>query len=176
MRKWTGAMMLTAILGMAPAAEALELRAGVVRQDFESLWAAGTEFERDWAINAELAFDPLLSVLGGEVGPFIGGTLAPGGEVDKVYAGLGLTFSANFLFLRVGLGGAYHNGDTDDPDRTMDRRQFGSRLLFHIPAEVGVWVTDFVSASLYFDHVSNGGADRPNPGMDTLGIRLGVRF
>lgn len=165
-----------ALLLAPTATQALELRGGPLRQDFASLWAAGPAHERDWAVNAELAFDPVGAVLGGRLIPFVGGTVAPGTEVDKVYAGLNWELSSDRLFLRLGLGAALHDGETENPATFGRRRQFGSSLLFHVPVEIGARVTERLSISAYFDHMSNAGLADLNPGLDTAGLRLGWRF
>ncbi|HYC06031.1 MAG TPA: acyloxyacyl hydrolase [Azospirillaceae bacterium] len=173
------AAILAVVCGLithAPAADATEIKAGVVRQDFSSLWAAGPEFERGWGLNGEIEFDPVVDLIGLDLSPYVGGTLTPGSEVDKVYAGLGLELGAGPMFFRLGLGAALHNGDTEDPDDFFSRRQFGSQVLFHIPVEAGVGIVPGVRVSLYFDHMSNAGLADYNPGMDTLGLRIGLGF
>ncbi len=171
------ALVVATTLSLSPvAAPALELRGGVLRQDFASWWAAGRTYERGWALNAELAFDPVGGLIGGRVIPFVGGTLAPGSEVDKVYAGLNWELSGEVAFLRLGIGAALHNGETENRATFGRRRQFGSSLLFHVPFEAGVRVTERLSLSAYFDHMSNAGTSDFNPGMDTIGARLGWRF
>jgi lipid A 3-O-deacylase len=52
----------------------------------------------------------------------------------------------------------------------------GSRVLFHIPAEVGYRFDDHNSLSAYFEYMSNAYTVSPNEGMDRLGIRYGYRF
>ncbi|QJE73608.1 acyloxyacyl hydrolase [Aerophototrophica crusticola] len=167
------AALLLAIPGMAGAGE---LRLGLLRQDFTSFWAAGRNFERAWALNAEWAADPLGRVIGGELIPFAGGTWAPGKELDRLHAGLNWQLSADRAFLRLGLGVAVHNGKTNDPDSYGRRRQMGSRFLFHVPVEVGFRLDQRLSLSAYFDHVSNANLDDINPGIDTAGLRVGLRF
>ena len=165
---------LTLLSGVAAAAE---LRGGVVRQDFQDLWAAPAKQERAWGLNAEWGFDPLGRLLGGDVAPFVGATWTPArGKVDKAYAGISLEWNLEPAILRLGLGGVVHNGKVDDPATNGIRRQFGSRVLFHIPVELGLAVAPGTRLSLYFDHMSNAGLARLNPGMDSLGIRIGWRL
>lgn len=171
------AFLLLSLLAGACAAAAGELRGGVVRQDFKDLWAGPAEFERAWGLNAEWGFDPFGRILGGTLAPFAGGTWTPaGGKVDKAYAGLSLEWALQSAFLRLGLGGAVHNGRIDDPATFGTRRQFGSRVLFHIPVELGVSVTPRTRLSLYFDHMSNARLARWNPGLDSLGLRITWRI
>lgn len=168
-----GATLLTFPPAAAPA---VELRGGMLRQDYASWWAVGRNYERDWAINAELAFDSLGALVGGRVIPFVGGTLAPGEEMDKLYAGLNWELSGEVAFLRLGIGATVHNGEAENRATFGRRRQFGSSLLFHVPIEAGIRVTERLSVSAYFDHMSNAGTSTFNPGMDTIGARLGWRF
>ena len=57
-----------------------------------------------------------------------------------------------------------------------DQKALGSRVLFHIPIEIGYRLSAKTSLSVYFDHVSNAYLAHANEGMDTLGGRLGYRF
>jgi lipid A 3-O-deacylase len=58
----------------------------------------------------------------------------------------------------------------------LDRKALGSRVLFHIPLEVGYRFDDHNSLSAYFEHMSKAYTVSPNEGMDRLGIRYGYRF
>ena len=163
--------------GAGPGAAAAELRGGVVRQDFQDLWAAPAEHERAWGLNGEWGFDPLGHLLGGELAPFAGGTWTPQRhKLDKAYAGMSLEWNFAPASLRLDLGGVVHNGKVDDPATYGRRRQFGSRVLFHIPVELGLAVAPRTRLSLYFDHMSNARLADLNPGMDSLGIRIGWRM
>ena len=53
-----------------------------------------------------------------------------------------------------------------------ERRNLGSRVLLHVSADLGTLITERFGASIYFDHVSNGGAwGRSNQGLETFGLR-----
>ena len=67
-----------------------------------------------------------------------------------------------------------HDGQLQLED--WDRKALGSRVLFHIPAEVGYRFDDHHNLSAYFEHMSNAYTVSPNEGMDRLGIRYGYRF
>ena len=170
------AALAAALCAVAGGAAGAELRGGVIRQDFKDLWAAPAEYERAWALNAEIGFAPLFTVLGGDFAPFAGATWAPGDNVDKLYGGLAWEFRLDTLFLRAGVGGVVHNGKVNSPTSFGTRRQFGSRVLFHVPVEIGVRVAERTRVSLYFDHMSNAKFSDFNPGMDSLGIRVGWSF
>ncbi|TMJ25437.1 MAG: acyloxyacyl hydrolase [Alphaproteobacteria bacterium] len=55
-------------------------------------------------------------------------------------------------------------------------KALGSRVLFHIPLEIGVQVTPNNRVALYYEHASNGFTAYPNPGLDNIGLRLAHRF
>jgi hypothetical protein len=57
-----------------------------------------------------------------------------------------------------------------------DRKALGSRVLFHIPVEIGYRLDEHNSLSAYFEHMSNAYTVDPNEGMDRLGVRYGYRF
>lgn len=175
------ASLLLAATGTAAPADAMEFRGGLLRQDAFSLWAIGTNRERAWAILAEVGFDPVARVLGGDIAPMVGGTLAPGRELDTAYAGLTWTLEGDAAFLRLGIGGLIHSGNLENRAAAARRRQLGSRVLFHVPVEVGLRLGPDGGAApswvgLYFSHMSNADLADPNPGMDNLGVRLGWRF
>lgn len=52
----------------------------------------------------------------------------------------------------------------------------GSRVLFHIPAEIGVHLDAHNDLSVYFEHTSNAYTQEYNEGMDRIGLRYGYRF
>ena len=77
------------------------------------------------------------------------------------------------IFFGLGLGAALHDGPLDERG---NRKALGSRVLFHVPLELG-WRWDrHSSVSLYFEHVSNAGLADENEGMDNVGVRYGYRF
>ncbi len=78
------------------------------------------------------------------------------------------------LFFAVGLGTAIHNGEKDASK--PDMKALGSRVLFHIPVEIGLRFDDHNSLSVYFEHTSNGYTQDFNEGLDRLGVRYGYRF
>jgi hypothetical protein len=152
-----------------------ELRGGVLAHDVGGLWS-GEHVEHGFDLNAELIFArgsrPLWL---GSLRPHLGATVNSRDYTSKLYAGGTWRFaSESGPFFEVGLGAAIHNGELETRDR--DRKQLGSRLLFRIPIELGLAVGERHSISLFFDHVSNAGLADENEGLDTLGLRYGVRF
>jgi lipid A 3-O-deacylase len=97
-----------------------------------------------------------------------------GGHTNLAYADLRYEREMRGgLFFGLGLGAAVHDGPLDD---RRHRQALGSRVLFHIPAEIGWRFDRHQSVSLYFEHVSNAGLAAKNEGMDNLGVRYGYRF
>ena len=66
--------------------------------------------------------------------------------------------------------------DFEDDLDLADRKALGSRILFHIPLELGLRLDDRNSVSVYFEHVSNGNLADANEGLDAIGLRYGRRF
>ena len=78
------------------------------------------------------------------------------------------------IFFALGLGAAVHDGNLAPTE--ADRKALGSRILFHIPAEIGWRWDGHNSVSLYFEHISNGYTQTYNEGLDAIGVRYGYRF
>lgn len=148
-----------------------ELRLGLLEHDI-GIW--GSESVEDGAaINGELAFRALTQFWGGSLRPVLGGSVSTEGRTSYGYADLRWEALWDKVFFGVGLGGAIH-----DSKLSWDRhrKDLGSRVLFHIPAELGYQFTPRHRLSLYFEHVSNAGLAHPNPGMDNIGLRFSHRF
>ena len=131
-----------------------EVKIGVLHHDTGGLWS-GFNRESGVDVNLEAIFSPDFQVLGGFIRRW---------QYDH----------ASGLFAGIGLGGAVHNGKLHLED--SDRKALGSRVLFHIPLEVGYRFDGKSALSVYFDHVSNAFLADENEGMDTLGMRYGYRF
>lgn len=163
----------------APAQEArpfsgLEFRGGVLAHDVPGLWA-GFRLESGIDINAELLFGQGLVLLGGRIRPAIGATVNTKGYTSKAYVDARWEIDLpHRLFFGIGLGAAVHDGLLDPTD--PDRKALGSRVLFHIPIEIGLRLDDRSSVSVYFEHMSNGNYSDSNEGLDSLGVRYGYKF
>ena len=168
--------------GPAQAGGVDEVRAGVLAQSFGG-WSP--DKEQGVGINLELLFaspDFLRAV--GSPRPHIGGSIATDGDAtSQIYAGLEWkAHLAQRLFVAGSLGGAVHNGETDAFDPAVDLPRLnntlflGCRALFRIGADLGYDITENVSASINWSHLSNAGLCDDNEGLDNLGVRLGYRF
>jgi len=176
---------LAAAVIIAPTARAGgidEVRIGAFAQG-EGGWAPAKEQGVGINIEALFAAPGFLRVLGAPR-PHIGASIATDSDAtSQIYAGLEWkAHLARRLFVAGSLGGAVHNGETDAFDPAVDiprlnnTQFFGCRALFRLGADIGVDLTDRVSASVHWDHISNAGLCVNNEGLDNLGIRLGYRF
>ena len=152
-----------------------ELRGGMVAHDVDGLWS-GFRLEKETAdINLEAIFSPSLPILWGAIRPAIGGTINTRGDTSNAYIDARWEIEApSGIFFALGVGAAVHNGhlDIDSPDR----KALGSRVLFHIPLELGYRFDAHNSLSVYFEHMSNAYLADNNEGMDFVGMRYGYRF
>lgn len=152
-----------------------ELRLGVLAHDVPDLWSGFSLEPADVAINAEAVLSPAFAFLGGTIRPAIGGSIAAGSGTSNAYIDARWQIEGpSGLFFGVGLGAAVHNGHLgiDDPER----KALGSRVLFHIPVEVGLRIDARNSISAYFEHMSNAYTASHNEGLDRIGVRYGYRF
>jgi lipid A 3-O-deacylase len=179
MRSALAALALLASLAVSGGAAAqsappaLEIRAGVLAHDVPGLWA-GFNREDGVDINAELLFGRGLPVLGGTIRPALGASVNTEGNTSRLYLDARWEIEFQRAFFGLGLGAAVHDGLLDPTD--PDRKALGSRVLFHIPLELGLRLDAHNSVSVYFEHTSNGNLARYNEGLDAIGVRYGYRF
>lgn len=184
MRKSACVLTVAAALGMgaacAPDLQAqeafgrgFELRAGVLAHDVPDLWS-GFNLESGVDINAEL-LGPGVAFLGGKLRPAIGASVNTAGDTSKAYLDARWEVDLRYgLFFGIGLGAAIHDGKLEPTE--PDRKALGSRVLFHVPLEIGYRFDERQSISVYFEHVSNGNTADYNEALDSIGIRYGFRF
>jgi hypothetical protein len=152
-----------------------ELKIGVLAHDVPDLWSGFRAEPNSADINIEALLSPSIAFLGGTIRPAIGGSLSTVGATSDGYIDARWQYETpSGIFFGLGLGAAVHDGQLQLED--WDRKALGSRVLFHIPAEVGYRFDDHNSLSAYFEHMSNAYTVSPNEGMDRLGIRYGYRF
>lgn len=152
----------------------LEIKGGVLAHDVPDLWS-GFQLEKGVDINVEALFGAGLPILGGSLRPAIGGSFNTSGYTSKVYADARWEIDLGpRVYFGLGLGAALHNGNLDPTD--PDRKALGSRVLFHIPFELGLRLDERQSISIYFEHTSNAWLAAHNEGLDSIGIRYGYKF
>ena len=150
------------------------VRTGILVHDV-TLWSR-SRAEGGVDFNAEAGFKfPDYPIFHGRLNSNLGFSLNNRGDTSKVYGGLlwEHIWDAG-IFLNLGLGLAVHNGqlETDDDNQ----KQLGSRILFRLPIEIGLYFTRHHGVSVMFDHASNAYLVDPNEGLDTIGLRYTYRF
>jgi lipid A 3-O-deacylase len=175
------ALVMAVLALVEPSAPALanglinELKIGVLAHDVPDLWS-GFQAEPDSAdINVEAIFSPSLTFLGGTIRPALGASINTQGYTSNVYLDARWQLEMNCgVFLGLGVGGTVHDGQLQL--KNFDEKALGSRVLFHIPVELGYRFDAHNSLSAYFEHMSNAYTVDPNEGMDRIGVRYGYRF
>ncbi len=151
-----------------------QLKFGVMAHDVADLWS-GFSRESGVDLNIEAVLAPSVDVLGGTLRPALGGSINTNGDTSKGY--IDLLWQYNFssgIFVATGVGAAIHDGKIHATH--AGRKALGSRVLFHIPLEIGYFLSPKTTFSVYFDHVSNAYTAHENEGLDTLGARFGYVF
>lgn len=153
------------------------LKIGVLAHDVPDLWS-GFQVERNAAdINIEAQFAAAWALPWGAVRPVIGGSINTRGDTSNGYIDARWQGDCpSGLFFGLGLGAAIHDGETGGPGSDPDKKWLGSRVLFHIPMEVGYHLDEHSDVSVYFEHMSNAYTQKYNEGMDRIGLRYGYRF
>lgn len=152
-----------------------EIKAGALAHDVDGLWSGFSREGEAVDLNAEVILSPSLPFLWGAIRPALGGTLSFQGDTSHVYLDARWEIeTSSGIFFAAGIGAAVHDGDLrlESPDR----KALGSRVLFHIPLEIGFRLDQHNSLSVYFEHLSNANLEDVNEGIDYLGVRYGYRF
>lgn len=169
------AMTVVGAGGRAAAGPLHEVRGGILAHDVPDLWSGFRREPQSIDLNVELTFSPSMPFLFGVLRPALGASINTRGGTSHGY--LDARWEIDLgprVFFATGLGAAIHDGETD---RTSGREKLlGSRVLFHIPFELGVRVDDRSSVSIYFEHTSNANTQSFNEGLDRVGVRYGFRF
>jgi lipid A 3-O-deacylase len=152
-----------------------EFKIGVLWHDVPGLWSGFQAEPNSADINIEALLSPSVAFLGGTIRPAIGGSISTVGATSDAYIDARWQYETpSGIFFGLGLGAAVHDGQLKLED--WDRKALGSRVLFHIPLELGLRLDDRNSVSVYFEHTSNANLATPNEGLDAIGLRYGRRF
>lgn len=177
-QRFVGLVFLTALGVPAPALAQFDLkdviyevRGGVLAHDVP-LWGSG-RVESGVAIHGEVAFAPSIKILGIDIRPVLGGSVATGGGTSLFYLDIRAELIVDRLFFAAGVGPAIHTGNLTNRG---GNKALGSRVLFHPSFEFGIQLTPANRVSIYYEHISSAYIARPNPGMDNLGLRVSHRF
>lgn len=109
--------------------------------------------------------------------PEIGTTLNLKGEDSLLHAGLTWTvplFDTPF-YVEGTFGAATHNGYLGN-EAPAGRRKYGCRVNFYERFGIGVNVSDNVTATIAYEHMSNAGLCEFNAGISNLGLKMGWKF
>ncbi|MDH5748920.1 MAG: acyloxyacyl hydrolase [Rhodospirillales bacterium] len=109
--------------------------------------------------------------------PHVGGSFNSAGDTNQAY--LGLTWDWSFwkgAFAEFSLGGAIHDGETDQGSAPLDRKELGCPVLFRESIGLGWRFQNRHSISLHLDHISNAKLCDTNEGLENVGIRYGYMF
>ena len=149
-------------------------RVGVLAHDVP-LWSRSRS-EGGIDLNAEVIFNyPEFSLFTGKIRPNLGFSVNSQGDTNTLYSGFLWEFNLDSgFFFNVGLGLAIHDGELEP--RYNDKKALGSRVLFRIPVEIGIFFAKHHGLSILFSHVSNAYLADPNEGLDSLGLRYAYRF
>jgi hypothetical protein len=151
-----------------------EIKTGALVHDMPG-FISGHQREHGVDLNLELIFSPSVNLLSGTLRPALGGTANFEGYTSQVYAyGRWERDFASGFFTATGVGGSWNNGELRLI--SYSHKALGSHLLFHLPFEFGWWISPRASLSLYYDHMSNAYLAHDNEGLDTLGVRYGIRL
>jgi hypothetical protein len=153
------------------------LKVGVLAHDVPDLWS-GFQVEHNAAdINIEAQFAAAWALPWGTIRPVVGGTINTRGDTSHAY--IDARWQGDLpcgIFFGLGLGAAIHNGEIGGHGSNPDMKWLGSRVLFHIPIEVGYHLDEHNDLSVYFEHTSNAYTAKYNEGLDRIGVRYGYRF
>ena len=185
MRKYSFIALVSTLLATAGAGSALageplggfisELKIGALWHDPGDLWSGFRREPESVDINVEALLAPSVAFLGGRIRPAIGGSINTDGGTSRGYIDARWEIETpSGIFFALGVGAAIHDGNIDPID--PGKKALGSRVLFHIPAEIGWRFDGHNSVSVYFEHISNGYTQDSNEGLDSLGARYGYKF
>jgi len=151
-----------------------EIRGGILYHD-EGPFSRNKEDGPD--VNIEMLFvsPDVLDVIWSPR-PHIGADINTAGNTSSVY--LGLTWEWYLwrnLFAGFSLGGAYHNGETEEVGRT-DTKELGCSVLFRESVGVGWVFAERHTLSFMLDHISNAKLCDQNEGLENFGIRYGYKL
>lgn len=154
-----------------------------------------------WDLNAEIIFNKVrlfdfrnrfLKFLA-EPRPLIGGSVNSAGKTHTAYAGFSWANQfRNGFFFNFSLGGTYHTGNLEQATRQcvagencalpgnrayVNAREptLGSAILFREALDLG-YRFGAHGASIFVSHISNGGIDNDNDGINFVGVRYSFAF
>lgn len=109
--------------------------------------------------------------------PEIGTTINLKGEDSLLHAALTWTVPLfdTPVYLEGTFGAATHNGYLGD-EAPAGRRKYGCRVNFYERFGIGANISDNLTATLAYEHMSNAGLCGYNAGISNLGLKFGWKF
>lgn len=158
-------------------ADVLEVRLGGA---FYDTGPATQHDENGFVVNGEVLFPSpgFLSRIGSPR-PYFGTDVAfvENGVTPVRVAYTGLNWQAHWsewFYTSASLGGSVNNADLNNP--SPNHWGIGCNLLFHVGISAGVDVTERVSVEAYANHYSNANQCFSNGGLESSGLRVGLKF
>lgn len=153
-------------------AEAGELIGGLYAHAVKTPLSLDADRESGVDVQLGYRFDRIGGTL---LQPYLFGALNSKGQTNYAAVGLSAKFGGR-LFVRPGIGLAIHDGSAAKY-QLPDRIAFGSRVLFEPELGVGYALTERTSVEASWVHLSHARLfSHQNPGIDNIGLRVGVRF
>ena len=172
-----GILLLALCLSSAQAALSVsQIKVGVLRNDVRGL-DLHHHYEKGNNINIEALFPELSGSFWDLVfnpEPAFGLNINTYGATSHIYGGINWTIHMGQFVLEPQLGGEIHDGKTKHS--SIKKHALGSRILFHESLSFGYKITDKLTGYLTLDHASNARITQPNPGITSVGLRIGSRF
>lgn len=109
--------------------------------------------------------------------PYVGADIAISDDpIHVFYAGLNWeAYLSQRFYVGFSAGGSI-NTDQVRRDASGNVKDLGSPVLFHLQASAGFDITPTLTAQVYYNHFSNAGLADSNDGLESTGVRIGVRF
>ncbi len=172
-----GILLLMLCFSSAQAALSVsQVKVGVLRNDVRGL-DLHHHYEKGKNVNVEALFPELSGgfwdwIFNPE--PAFGVNINTAGATSHVYGGINWTIHMGQFVLEPQFGGEIHNGKTKHS--SVKKHALGSRILFHESLSFGYKITEKWTGYLTIDHASNARITQPNPGITSVGLRVGYRF
>ncbi len=109
--------------------------------------------------------------------PYIGADVAISDDaIHVIYAGLNWeAYVTKRLYFGFNGGGSVNTGPRQ-VSTSGASKDLGSSFLFHLQASIGFDITEKLTVQVFLNHVSNANIDNSNPGLESVGGRIGIRF
>ncbi len=109
--------------------------------------------------------------------PHIGADLSGSGDTNSVWLGVVWEWELwKKFFAGWSMGGALHDGVTNQGEGQPDEKELGCNPLFRLGINVGWRFDEHHSIDVLMDHISNAKLCDTNEGLENVGVRYGYRF